>query len=133
MLIEKIVKRTIQITDDVLTINTTNDVRDKIYKHLVKDANHFDTVQRKETTQALIYILDKPHKPDNTIQQSTGINTTPYACMEIKYTKCVTKHLDLVRDEVQYRGIIFDKKTKIMELKQVLKKDDLTRQVAGIQ
>ena len=91
-------------------MNTTNDVKDNIYTHLAKDANQLNTVRQTEITQVLISILDQLYKLDNTIQRLTDINTTPHACIEIRYTKCITKHISLVRAELWFRGIIVKEK-----------------------
>ena len=114
-------------------MNTTDNVKDNIYAYLAEDANQFDTVRRTETTQALISVLDRPHKPDNTIQQLTNIDTTPHARREIKYTKCITKYIDLMRAKLRFRGIIVKEKTNIMVLKRILKAYNITRQAAEIQ
>ena len=96
MLVDTIITRIIQMTNEVVTMNTTDYVKDNIYTYFAEDANHFNTVRRTEITQALISVLDRPNKSDNDIQRLTDIDTTPHACREIKYTKCITKHIDLV-------------------------------------
>ena len=54
MLIDTIITRIIEMTNEVITINTSNDVRDQIYKHLNEDSNQFNAVRKTEITQALI-------------------------------------------------------------------------------
>ena len=54
MLIETIIRKTIEIREDVLTLRTGNDVRQNIYSRLISEANQFDTVRQNETTQALV-------------------------------------------------------------------------------
>ena len=121
------------MTNKAITMNTTDDVKDNIYTHLAEDTNQFDTMRQIETIQALIFILNRLHKPDNAIQRLTHIDTTPHACREIKYTKCITKHIDLVRAKLRFRGIIVKEKTKIIVLKRILKTDNMVRQGAEIQ
>ena len=48
ILIDTIIIQTIQITNEVITMNTTNDVKDNIYTYLAEDVNHFDTVRQTE-------------------------------------------------------------------------------------
>ena len=67
MLIDIIITRKFQMTNEVITMNTTDDVKDSIYTHLAEDANQFDTVRQTETTQALASALDQPHKSNNVI------------------------------------------------------------------
>ena len=45
-------------------MNTTMDVRDKTYRHLIDESNQFNTVRRKKTTQAMICILDQTPRED---------------------------------------------------------------------
>ena len=132
MLIETVIKRTIQLKDEAIQINASKDVRDKIYSHLIYDASQFDTVQRTEETRAMAAALHQPIKPLNAIQRMTGIETTPHARREIKYTKCLTKHIDLLQTELTFRGVVFDEKDKVMALKRLLKKDNTDRQAADI-
>ena len=132
MLVETIIKGTIQLRNEVLALNISEDVRKRIHSHLISDNKQFDTFIQTNTTGALEAILNQPHKPPNTIQKMTGIDTTPHAKREIKYTKCLTKHINLIQAELQFRGIQFDEKAKVMELKRILKKDSMDRQTAHI-
>ena len=132
MLIKTIIRQTIKITNEVLKTKTTKDVRDKIYKHFAEDSNQFDTVRKTDTIQSLISDLDWPYKPTNYIQRLTGLNTTPYAQREIKYTKCIMNHINLVTAELRFRGIMVKEKTKIIELKRILKIDNMARQAVEI-
>ena len=75
MLIDTVITRIIEMINEVLIINTSNDVHDQIYKYLNEDSNQFDTVRRSDTTQALLSVMDQPHKPDNAIRRLTGIDT----------------------------------------------------------
>ena len=132
MLIETIIKRTIELQDEVIQIDATEDVRKQIYSHLVTEASQFNAVQRMETTTALAFVQNQPNKPLNAIQRMSGIEITPHARREIKYTKCLTKHIDLLRAELIFRGVTFNEKAKVMELKRLLKKDNTDRQRAAI-
>ena len=132
LLVDTIIKRTIQLRDEVLTLNITDHVRKQISSHLVTDTNQFDCVTRTETTQRLATIIDLPPKPLNAIQKMKGLDTTPHARREIKYTRCITKHIDLITAELNFRGVIFEEKKKVMELKRLLKKDNIERQAANI-
>ena len=85
-----------------------------------------------ETTIALAFVQNQPNKPLNTIQRMSGIEITPHARREIKYTKCLTKHIDLLRAELTFRGVTFNEKAKVMELKRLLKKDNTDRQRTAI-
>ena len=107
-------------------------MRKRIHSHLISDNKQFDTFIQNNTTGALEAILNQPHKPPNTIQKMTGIDTIPHAKREIKYTKCLTKHINLIQAELQLRGVQFDEKTKVMEFKRMMKKHNMDRQAAHI-
>ena len=70
-----------------------------------------------ETIQRLAAIINLPSKPLHVIQKIKGIDTTPHAQRDIKYTRCITKHIDLITVELNFRGVVFEEKTKIPELK----------------
>ena len=57
---------------------------------------------------------------------------TPHARREIKYTKCLTKHIDLVQAELVFREVVFREQAKIMEIKRLLKKYNIDRQAVDI-
>ena len=104
-----------------------------IYLHLILDANQFESVRQSETTRALAAIMGRPHRPLNTIQKMTGIDTTPHARREIKYTKCLSKHIALVQAELRYRGVTFDENAKIIALRTLLKENNMAIQAADIE
>ena len=49
ILIDAIITRTIEMTNEVLTMNASNDACDQIYKHFNEVSNQFDIVRQTET------------------------------------------------------------------------------------
>ena len=94
---------------------------------------NLQSVRQSETTRALAAIMDQPHRPLNTIQKMIGIDTTPHAQREIKYTKCLSKHIALLQAELRYRGVTFNENAKIIALRTLLKEDNMARQAADIE
>ena len=83
MLISTIINRMIELRDEVLTLNISDDVRLQILHHLIDDTTQLDTTIRNGVTETLTSILHKPPKPDNAIMKQTGFDTTPPAQREI--------------------------------------------------
>ena len=91
-----------------------NRVRKRTHAHLIADSNQFDTVRRNKAIAALESISDQPHKPENVIQRMSGYDTTPHGRREIKYTRCIKIHIDLIRAELEFRGVRFEMGTGII-------------------
>ena len=56
MLVETIIKHMIELQEEVIQIDASEDVRKQMYSHLVTDASQFNSVQRMETTIALAFV-----------------------------------------------------------------------------
>ena len=68
------------------------------------------------------------HKPFNMIQSQISYELTTYQRHEIRYSKVITKHIDLVREELQHREIPFSDVMKITVPKKLLKVHDKMKQ-----
>ena len=131
-LVHTIIDGTIKQCAEVQQLNISKAIRQQIYDHLTNNDKQFETVRRNETTIGLTCILDKNHKPENTIQRQTGIDTTAYGRREIKYTRCLTKHINLIRAELTTRNEQFDDSMKIMQLRRLLKLHEIKTQTEKI-
>ena len=132
MLISTIIKRTIQQLDDVLSLNVSDDIRLQVWNHLTDDTTQFDTTMRNEVTESLASILHKPPNPDNAIMKIVGVDATPHARREVRYSKCLKKHIELIRSELLFRSVEFREEDGIMALKRLLKAHENDRQAAEI-
>ena len=81
---------------------------------------------------ALESISGQPHKPENVIQRMSGYDITPHGQREIKYTRCIKNHIDLIHGELEFRGVRFEMGTGIMQLKKQLKEQNMDAQTAAI-
>ena len=109
----------------VQQLNISKEVRHQIYTHLTNDDKQFESVRRNEKTTGLAIALNNDHKAENAIQRQTGIDTTAYGRREIKYYRCLTRHINLVRAELTIRGQQFNDSMKIMELRRLLKQHEV--------
>jgi len=79
-------------------------------------------VTQTETIQRLAAIINLPPKPLNVIQKKKVLDTTPCARREIKYTRFITKYIDLITAELNFRGVVFEEKTKVMKIETIAQK-----------
>ena len=100
--------------------------------HLIDDTTQFDTTIRNEVTETLASILHKPPKPDNAIMKLSGVDATPHGRREVRYSKCLKKHIELIRSELLFRSVEFREADGIMALKRLLKANEKDRQAAEI-
>ena len=113
-------------------MNVSDDIRRQVWHHLTDDTTQFDTTMRNEVTESLASILHKPPKPDNAIMKISGVDATPNARREVRYSKCLKKHIELIRSELLFRSVEFREEDGIMALKRLLKAHENDRQAAEI-
>ena len=132
MLVRTIIDGTIKQCVEVQQLNVSNAIRNQVYTHLTNENSQFESVRRNEITEGLASILHNDHKEDNAIQKQAGIDTTAYGRREIKYSRCLTKHMNLVRAELNIRQQQFDESMKITELRRLLKQHEVEMQTKKI-
>ena len=71
---------------------------------------------RDAEVEKLAVKLHEPHKAPNAIQRETGYRDTAFTNQEIKFSKVLSKHIELVKSELRHLRIIFDEATKITAL-----------------
>ena len=103
-----VLKQTIQMQDELDMVNHNDDSRQNIKQHLLKDDLRFETILRNTEIEKLTAAMNKPHKRCNAIQSEKGAENTAFTRQEIKFSKVLTKHINLVHDELTYLGIEFD-------------------------
>ena len=116
-----VLKRTIQMQDELDIVNHKDDSRQKIKQHLLKDDLRFETILRNTEIEKLTAAMNKPHKRCNAIQSEKGAENTAFTRQEIKFSKVLTKHIELVREELIYLGVEFDVALKIRKLLGILR------------
>ena len=52
--------------------------------------------------------MNKPHKRCNAVQSEKGSENTAFMRQEIKFSKVLSKHIELVREELTHLGIEFN-------------------------
>ena len=129
LLIETIIKETNDIDEKVIKLHLNSSVKKRIKEKLTSDADQFETLRKDEVINSLATVMNQEnHKPFNVIQSQIGYELTTYQRREIRYSKVITKHIALVREELQHREIPFSAIMKITVLKNLLKVHDKTKQ-----
>jgi len=110
-------------------LHLNSSVKKRIKEKLTSDADQFETLRKDEVINSLATVMNQEnHKPFNVIQSQIGYELTTYQRREIRYSKVITKHIALVREELQHREIPFSAIMKITVLKNLLKVHDKTKQ-----
>ena len=116
-----VLKCAVQMEIELDKVDSNSSARQQIKQHLLKEDLRFETVLRNTEIGNLVSAMNKPHKRCNAIQSEKGVENTAFMRQEIKYSKVLTKHIDLVRDELTYLGIEFESNLKIRKLMEHLR------------
>jgi len=87
--------------------------------------------KRTDTTieeYSQILLSDTPYPAPNAIQRQKGIESTSHMRGEVIYSKLRIVHIALVREELLFRGVQFEKEWSIKKLVQCLKEGDIASQ-----
>ena len=121
---ETIIKETIKIGEKLNKMSASEEQKKKIYIHLMDINNQYEKVQEEAVIEEFAGVLHGEHKDLNAIQKQTGYEITSYGRKEIKFSKVLTKHIELVKEELEHREICYDESMKIMKLKELLRADE---------
>ena len=75
------------------------EAKKKIKAYLHNIDNQYDKIQEEAVIEDFAGVLHGNHKELNAIQKLTGYEVTSYLKQEIKYSKVLSKHMELVREE----------------------------------
>eukprot|EP00560_Eucampia_antarctica_P002894 CAMPEP_0197840184 /NCGR_PEP_ID=MMETSP1437-20131217/45456_1 /TAXON_ID=49252 ORGANISM="Eucampia antarctica, Strain CCMP1452" /NCGR_SAMPLE_ID=MMETSP1437 /ASSEMBLY_ACC=CAM_ASM_001096 /LENGTH=226 /DNA_ID=CAMNT_0043449749 /DNA_START=1145 /DNA_END=1822 /DNA_ORIENTATION=- len=119
--LEVVLKRTIQMQKELEKVGNNGGARQQIKQHLITDDSRFETILRNTEIENLTTAMNKPHKRCNAIQSEKGSENTAFMRQEIKFSKVLSKHIELVREELTHLGIEFDLTIKIRKLMEKLR------------
>ena len=91
----------------VAKINTQEDAKKKIHTYLVDKRKQYEKVQEEEVIGEFASVLYSKHKDINAIQKQTGYKTTSYGKKDMIFSKVLTKHIELVREELEHCTIFY--------------------------
>ena len=124
LLVTTIINETIKMGELIGAANINPIIKQKITQHLTKDEFRFETLENNKVVEELAGRLHLQHKNLNAIQKQKGYETTSFLKEEIKFSKVITKHMQLVKDELDHRQLTYEITDKITVLKNILKQDE---------
>ena len=104
-------------------MSASEEQKNKIYTHLMDISNQYEKFQEDAVIKEFAGVLHGEHKDLNAIQKKTGYEITSYRRKEIKFSKVLKKHIELVKEELEHCKICYDASMKIMKLKELLRVD----------
>ena len=116
-----ITKKTIDLSNE---ITYTNEKRKQLYAYLTGESTQFNTLCVNEEINSYYCSKQRPQKDSNRIQRMSGFHSTAYTRKEIRFSRCLKKHMDLVKAELIFCNLKYDDRTGIIALKSILKKDE---------
>ena len=111
--LEVVLKETIKMKAKLEEIGNNQLVRRQIKQHLVKVDSRYETMLLNAQIEQLVVAMNQPRTRCNAIQNEVGSENTAFMRQEIKFSKVLTNHIALVRDELIHLGIEFDSTLKI--------------------
>ena len=119
----EIIKETIKIGEKLNKMGASEEQKKKIYTHLMDISNQYEKVQEDAIIKEFAGVLHGEHKDLNAIQKQTGYEITLYKRKEIKFSKVLTKYIELIKEELEHCKICYNASMKIMKLKELLRAD----------
>ena len=127
--INVVIKNTI-LRNRALCDTVVDGERDRVRNLLTKSDVQFAKKRENITVEKYAAVLNETTSArPNAIQNQTGFEPTTHMKGEVTYSKLGTKHVMLVREEIVFRGHIFDNKDGIRKLSTHLQAIDRELQV----
>ena len=82
---------------------------------------------------AIVLLSEVPPTGSNAVQRQTGVDITTHMKGEIPYSSLRIIHIPLVREELTFRGEIFDEKESITKSVKQLKESNIQAQKVEIE
>ena len=83
-------------------MNANVNERKYILDHLTQDDNRYESVLRLAEVKSLRTNINQPCKAPNAIQKQAGYQNISFMRQEIKFSKVLTKHIQLVQSELRH-------------------------------